>query len=349
MASTIAAPAIQVQGTAAVFTCVGCGHTQAPPRPVLKASAPVRPFDLVRCPDCSLVQQFPRYTPGQLRQLYGADYYVFEEPDEHRWTRAVQQYVLHLLPLEDRLGRRLLDVGCALGHLAALARARGWRVTGIDVSPDAVSRASVRFGLDVRAGSLGRHRETLGPFDAIFLGDCIEHVGEPATLLAEVRRALAPGGAVCIDTPNWAGRWRRWGRGRWLGLNRYHINLFDAESLGRLLESSGFVDIRAAAYTNVRYEAWSTRPELQGRFQWLPRSLAWRIRRWLMSRDSGGSWDRLRIHPPADLEQAQALVRNFAADVDRVRPAPPTAGDNLIMLAHRKPSNVIPRSSSSAR
>ncbi len=336
MASTIAAPAIQVHGAVATFACVGCGHTQAPPRPVLKASAPVRPFDLVRCPDCALVQQYPRYSPGQLRQLYGADYYVFEEPDAHRWARAVQQYVMHLLPLEDRPGRRLLDVGCALGHLAALARERGWRVTGIDVSPDAVSQASVRFGLDVRAGSLGRHRETLGPFDAVFLGDCIEHVGEPATLMAEVRRALAPGGVVCIDTPNWASRWRRWGGGRWLGLNRYHVNLFDADSLGRLLESSGFVDIRAAAYTNFRYEAWSTRPELQGWLRRLPRFLAWRIGQWLTNRNSVGSWGRLRVHPPADLEQALALVRNYATDAVGIRPALPTAGDNLIMLAHRK-------------
>ncbi len=335
MASTIAVPVNQVL-CATTFTCVGCGHAQAPPRPVLRALPPDRPFDLVRCPDCTLVQQFPRYTTAQFRQLYGADYYVFGESDEHRWARAVQQYVVHLLPLEDRPARRLLDVGCALGHLAALARLRGWRVTGIDVSPEAISQASVRFGLDVRAGSLSRHRDTLGPFDAVFLGDSIEHVGEPATLLSDVRRTLGPDGVICIDTPNWASRWRRWGGGRWLGLNRYHVNLFDADSLGRLLEARGFVDIRAAAYTNYRYEVWGTRPELQGWLNLLPRFIAWRVGRWLARFNSSSPWGQLRTHPPADLDQARAFVVDYASRLDVVRPASPSAGDNLIVQARRK-------------
>lgn len=335
MASTIAVPVNPVLGGKA-FTCVACGHAQSPPRPLLRASSPDRPFDLVRCPDCTLVQQFPRYTPGQFRQLYGADYYVYGESDERRWARAVQQYVVHLLPLEQQAGRRLLDVGCALGHLAVLAKARGWRVTGIDLSPEAISQASVRFGLDVRAGSLSRHRDTLGPCDVVFLGDCIEHVSEPAALLSDVRRSLAPGGVACIDTPNWASRWRRWGRGRWLGLNRFHVNLFDADSLGRLMEACGFADIRAAAYTNYRYEVWSTRPELQGWLGLLPRFLAWRVGQWLGRRNSNSPWGRLRVSPPGDLDQAQRLVGEYSSCLDSVRPASASTGDNLIVQALRK-------------
>ena len=76
-----------------------------------------------------------------LAALYGAAYYVFEEKEDDRWARAVQQYVIHLLPHETKSPKRLLDVGCALGHVAALAQRRGWRVTGIDISASAVSRA----------------------------------------------------------------------------------------------------------------------------------------------------------------------------------------------------------------
>lgn len=335
MTSTLAVPIREIAGNPS-FTCVGCGRMQEPPRAVLKAAPPERPFDLVRCPDCTLVQQFPRYTPAQFRKLYTADYYVFGESDEHRWARAVQQYVVQLLPLEDRPGRRLLDVGCALGHLAALARLRGWRVTGIDVSAEAVSQASVRFGLDVRAGSLARHRDTLGPFDAVFLGDCLEHVEEPAALLTDVRRSLASGGVVCIDTPNWASRWRRWGGQRWLGLNRYHVNLFDADSLGRLLEASGFADIRAAAYTNYRYEVWTTRPEMLGWLNKLPRFIAWRVSRWLSRFNSNSPWARLRTSPPVNLHQARELVIDYARRRDEIPPVPPTAGDNLLVQARRK-------------
>jgi SAM-dependent methyltransferase len=230
----------------------------------------------------------------------------------------------------------LLDVGCALGHLAALARLRGWRVTGIDVSAEAISQASVRFGLDVRAGSLARHRDTLGPFDTIFLGDCIEHVEEPAALLNDVRRTLAPGGLVCIDTPNWASRWRRWGRGRWIGLNRYHVNLFDAESLGRLLEMTDFTDIRAAAYTNYRYEAWSTRPEMHGWISRLPRFISWRIGRWLGGVNSNSPWAPLQSSPPVNLNQARELIIDYARRQSEIQPPSQSSGDNLIIQARRK-------------
>jgi 2-polyprenyl-3-methyl-5-hydroxy-6-metoxy-1,4-benzoquinol methylase len=335
MTSTLAIPVREIAGNP-TFTCVACGRMEETPRSVLTAVPPDRPFDLVLCPGCSLVQQHPRYTPAQFRKLYAADYYVFGESDEHRWARAVQQYVVHLLPLENRPGRRLLDVGCALGHLAALARLRGWRVTGIDVSAEAVSQASVRFGLDVRAGSLARHRDTLGPVDTIFLGDCIEHVEDPAALMTDVRRALAPDGLVCIDTPNWASRWRRWGGGRWIGLNRYHVNLFDSDSLARLLEASGFADIRAAAYTNYRYEAWTARPEMPGWLNKLPRFIAWRVGRWLSRFNSNSPWARLRTSPPVNLNQARELVINYAHRTDEFLPASPAVGDNLIVHARRK-------------
>lgn len=316
------------------FSCVTCGQSQTGGRPVLRSDADRRPFDLHRCTHCGLVQQSPRYSPKEIAALYGDDYYVFAEEDSCRWARAVQQYVVHLLPWETESYRRLLDVGCASGHLAALASRRGWNTVGLDLSARAVSEASVRFGLDVRGGSLARHSATLPPFDLIFLGDVLEHDPAPTALLREVGHLLTPGGVVCIDTPNWASPWRRWGGRHWLGLNRYHINFFDAEVLSRLLESVGLGDVRTGSCTHYRYESWAHRPEPQVLIQKLPGPLAWRVNRLLERRSEAKPWALLRKRPPSNLDEALAMLDGPAG---RVVPAGASrlTGDNLIATARR--------------
>ncbi len=320
---------------AARFCCVGCGHERAARRPAVRADPASRPFDLLRCRNCGLVQQHPRYTAEQLVALYRNGYYVFDEPEPHRWARAVQQYVVHLLPLESGHGQRLLDVGCALGHLSALAAARGWRVTGIDLSAEAVSEAAARFGLDFRAGPLGRFQGTLPPFDVAFLGDVIEHVPRPAEFLGEVARCLSANGLVCIDTPNWGSTWRRLGRRRWLGLNKYHINLFNVDSLSLLLSEGGFDDCRFASYTHYRYAAAVERPEVQALVAWLPRFIAWRVNRRLARRASRQPWAVLQTDPPSSLDQTRQLVdqlAGLASPPDDIR----TTADNLRVVARRR-------------
>lgn len=299
----------------------------------MRADPEQRPFDLLRCTRCGLVQQHPRDTSDRLTAQYDPGYDVLNGAESLCWARAVQQYVVHALPWETRLVRRLLDVGCALGHFAALARRRGWRVTGLDVSPEAVSHASVKFALNVRAGALTQHRTTLPPFDLVFLGDVIEQVGDPAALLSEVRSLLTSDGVVCIDTPNWNSRWRKIGRSRWLGLNRHHITLFDPHTLSAMLDRCGFTDIHAGSYTDYRYDTWLRRPEVRGWIQRLPDFMAWRVNRTLSSIDRFGRWGELRVAGPTSLEEANRCVVEMAHQ--QLPATSKQTADNLTATAHR--------------
>ncbi len=208
---------------------------------------------------------------------------------------------------------------------------------GLDISPRAVSRAVADFGLDARAGHLSQYRSTLPPFDLVFLGDVIEHVPDPRRLLSDVRSLLAPDGVVCIDTPNFGSRWRKLGRQRWLGLNRYHVNFFDADCLSHLLGREGFARIETGSYTNYRYEPWSARPEVRRIVEMLPSFLAWRLNRWLGRLSfSRSGWSRLRAEPPATMAEANACVGDLARSISD-RPHKSTS-DNLIASAIRSGS-----------
>lgn len=326
------------------FACAACGHDDAGSAPVVSRSIAAKPFELWRCSGCGLVQQHPKWSPSRTASLYGDDCYFSAETEEHRWARAVQHYIVHLAPIERTWrarpgtllcrGLRLLDVGCAFGHLAVLAKHRGWRVTGIDVHADAVSQAAVRFGLDVRAGSLSSHADTLAPFDVVLLTGVIEGASDPMRLLRDVRKVLTPGGTICVDTPNWGSFWRRWGGSAWMGFNHRQTNLFDAGSLLRILASCGFQDVAASSYAHYRYERWSSRPEIRSWVQRLPEIVSGRLGRFLENRHPTTRWSRLRDGPPGSADIAlQCLAESCAADDGR--PSAALNGDYLAFTARR--------------
>lgn len=94
-------------------------------------------------------------------------------------------------------------------------------------------------------------------FDLVLSSEVLEHILEPAKMLAEVRRVLQPGGVVLLTTPNWTSFF---GVARWLGErvlrrpitsdNQPVDNWSTPGSLRRLLHESGFelMHLRGAWY-----------------------------------------------------------------------------------------------------
>lgn len=111
--------------------------------------------------------------------------------------RAVVDAVLARAP------RRVLDVGCGEGWLVRALSAAGVEATGTDGSAELVRRATEAGGgrfLHLRYDDVVRDPAALGgPYDvAVFSFALLDR--EVAPLLAAVARALAPGGAVVIQT-----------------------------------------------------------------------------------------------------------------------------------------------------
>lgn len=105
-----------------------------------------------------------------------------------------------------RPGLRVLDVGCGVGGPARyLARHRGARVTGVDLTPEFVEVArelTGRCGLaDVVDLQVGNGLELPIPDGGVDAA-CLLHVGmnieDKARLFAEVRRVVRPGGWFAV-------------------------------------------------------------------------------------------------------------------------------------------------------
>lgn len=109
--------------------------------------------------------------------------------------------LLELIPSE---AQRVLDVGCGAGRLGvALKRRQPCEVTGVEIHPEAAAEAARRLDrvltADVESPDLD-----LGdaPFDCIVLGDVLEHLREPGTVLKRLAGRLAPEGVVVASVPN---------------------------------------------------------------------------------------------------------------------------------------------------
>lgn len=134
---------------------------------------------------------------------------------------------------------RLLDVGCAAGFFLAEARA-AYEVQGVELSAYSSAHARERLGLDVFTGTLHEAALPSARFDLVTLWDVIEHVPDPAAVLAEVARVLAPGGRVVLTTGDIGSAYAQARGAQWhLMTPPWHLYFFSRATLGRLAARAG--------------------------------------------------------------------------------------------------------------
>ena len=105
-------------------------------------------------------------------------------------------------------GRRLADVGCGGGILAEAMAHRGAKVTGIDMGEAPLSVAKLHrdeSGLDISyhhctAEQLAEREK--GQYDIVCCMEMLEHVPDPAAVIAACADLARPGGSLYFATIN---------------------------------------------------------------------------------------------------------------------------------------------------
>lgn len=131
-------------------------------------------------------------------------------------------------------GARVLDLCCGTGYGSGLLAATAATVHGVDVAEDAV--AAARSGLEPGE----RERVTFeaadavaflraqpqGRYDAVVCFEGIEHVPDPAALIAELGRLAEGGARLVVSLPNSKGFEER---------NEFHVSDFGYEEMRALI------------------------------------------------------------------------------------------------------------------
>jgi SAM-dependent methyltransferase len=122
--------------------------------------------------------------------------------------RELSREVLGDFDLAEELAARLhpgmiaADLGCGPGELLLRLAQNARSVIGVDGSPRMLEQAGARLAgrpnVSLRLGELEHLPLREGEVQAATLSLVLHHVSDPAIVLAEVRRVLAPGGTLLV-------------------------------------------------------------------------------------------------------------------------------------------------------
>lgn len=186
----------------------------------------------------------------------GSDGQSFEKPQDY--YTGVRADLISLVP---GIAGRVLEIGCAEGMtLHYLKTHFGCEVIGIDYCATALEKARTK-GFEVHACDLNNQKLPFGTeeFDYIIIGDVLEHVYDPWSVLIDVARTLKHDGTILISIPNvkhysllkdliLRDKWDYCESGL---LDITHIRFFTLHGIKKLLAGSG-LEIRSLHYKMVQ-------------------------------------------------------------------------------------------------
>lgn len=137
--------------------------------------------------------------------LAGREVAILSTEYVHRWSSLRGQIRQDLLDRVDIDAKSVLEFGCGEAPLGeALKKRQRCRVVGIELDADAAAIAKKRID-EVYRGDVREIVSLLHEkFDWIIGGDIVEHLDEPWSFLAELRRLSNPGGHLLLSLPNLA-------------------------------------------------------------------------------------------------------------------------------------------------
>jgi SAM-dependent methyltransferase len=165
--------------------------------------------------------------------------------DRHWWYRGrrrVLERVLAQLRLPARA--RILDAGCGSGR-NMIELAHHGTVTGVELSATSVALARERDAGEVIEGSVLEMGFAADSFELAVSLDVIEHLQDDLGALRELRRVVAPGGALLVTVP--AYQWL------WSGHDEinHHHRRYTRRTLERVARQAGWKPVRTTYFNSL--------------------------------------------------------------------------------------------------
>lgn len=200
-------------------------------------------FPYNRCIACGTV--FMVDVPDDLGRYYAADYHRFHDDGRPEWMDNemlldVEASRVKMLRRHVRPGA-LIDIGAGPGGFASAAKDEGFDVTAIEMDRRCCEYMERELG--VRAICSDEPIEqlrALAPAQVISLWHVLEHLQDPAEMLALAAERLQPGGVLALGVPNPRSlQFRLLGR-RWAHLDApRHLRLMPRDALEESVRPHG--------------------------------------------------------------------------------------------------------------
>jgi glycosyltransferase involved in cell wall biosynthesis len=169
------------------------------------------------------------------------DRYVYKKANPYSSHAQILKWIEQERPGE------VLEIGTATGYLTSEMMNRGCIVTGIEQDQE-MAKIARQYCREMIVGDIETmDLANLSQYDAVVLGDVLEHLSNPGEILQSVKALLKPGGKVLMSLPNVANIWVRlnllFGRFNYsrVGiLDETHLRFFTLQTMRQLAAESGF-------------------------------------------------------------------------------------------------------------
>ena len=223
---------------------------------------------IVRCDGCGIIYVNPRLKEPEKVYWGDAETYFEEarliflgklphhrDPNYDYDLRIVRKY---------KPEGRFLDVGTNMGFFLRKARGKKWELFGVEPSPALSEFARKYFALNVKTAYLENAGFEDDYFDIVTMTDVFEHIGDPESMLYQVRRIIKPDGIVLIKVPNGNYNLMKLRLARLLGksgqydiFDSYeHLVHYSVKTLTLMLEKHGFKVIGRYLPPPVQIPVW---------------------------------------------------------------------------------------------
>lgn len=222
--------------------CPACGRDE-PDRGIRKDG-----FDWASCPGCGTLYMNPRPSPADLAEHYASsEAYrlwateIFPASEAARREKVQRPRLTRLLELCAEHGvtpGTLVEIGPGFGTFCALARDGFDRVIAVEPTPDLAAACRER-GVETLELPVEKAVGSLPPADVVAGFEVIEHLHDPAGVVAACRDLLRPGGLLLLTCPNSQGFDIATLGAASLAVDPEHLNLFSPAGLSGLVSRAG--------------------------------------------------------------------------------------------------------------
>ena len=208
-----------------------------------------------QCPSCHFepdqIAGFPAFAPSLAEANDGFQASHFDElaPLEANnfWFRSRNQLIIWALGRYFPNMKNYLEIGCGTGFVLSGVKQAfpHLHLSGSEIFSNGLSYAKTRVGQCDLFQMDARHIPFEDEFDVIGGFDVLEHITEDEEVLAQLHRAVRPGGGIVLTVPQHAFLWSK--------ADEYacHVRRYSSVELKKKVRKAGFELVKSTSFVSL--------------------------------------------------------------------------------------------------
>ncbi len=174
----------------------------------------------------------------------------YHEYERQHWWFITRREMVRKMVRKNYWGRKILDIGCASGHLIKELIADGVKkehLTGIDISEEAINACHDQGYYQTHVMDGGSPTFEAEAFDLIVSSDCLEHIEDDQKALENWHRILKVEGRAIIFVPAFQFLWTKHDE------VNHHFRRYTKKELKRKCQEAGFTIVRSGYWNTILF------------------------------------------------------------------------------------------------